>query len=170
MPTTSPGSPDSPFPTSSSTNASPGSTPGTSSQAGGSSPSGSTYGGSSTASGTGYGADYGSGDYGDTGTTRSGGGTDNPADPMFHRAVRGAHAAVDRVAERVGPAVERLKSGVSGAQESLNQRADQLGEIQEQWLASARTTVREHPIAAVAVALAAGVVLSKLLSSSSSER
>jgi ElaB/YqjD/DUF883 family membrane-anchored ribosome-binding protein len=84
------------------------------------------------------------------------------------RVVQGAHEAVDRVAERAAPAVERLRSGVTAAAESLQIKADEWNRVSDEWLASARQGVREHPLAAVAVALVAGVALSRLLSSSPS--
>jgi ElaB/YqjD/DUF883 family membrane-anchored ribosome-binding protein len=81
------------------------------------------------------------------------------------RVVQSAHEAVDRMADRAGPAVERLRSGVNQAADVLQSRADELNEIQKEWIDSARACVRDHPLASVAVALAAGMVLSKLLSS-----
>ncbi len=79
---------------------------------------------------------------------------------------RSAHDAVDRIAAKAGPTVERVKSGVGSMSESMHQRGEQLSAMQEEWLESCRSTVREHPIATVAVAVAAGMVLAKMLSSS----
>jgi ElaB/YqjD/DUF883 family membrane-anchored ribosome-binding protein len=82
-----------------------------------------------------------------------------------NRVVQGAHQAVDRIAERAAPVVERLKSSMSGASDSMHTSVEQWNAMQEEWVETARTTVREHPIASLAAAVAAGVVLSKLLSS-----
>ena len=85
---------------------------------------------------------------------------------MLGRVVQGAHEAVDRIAEKAAPAVEKLRSTMSGATDTMRSSADQLSHMQEEWVATARTTVREHPLAAIAVAVAAGMVLTKLMSSS----
>jgi ElaB/YqjD/DUF883 family membrane-anchored ribosome-binding protein len=81
------------------------------------------------------------------------------------RAAASAHEAIDRLAAKAGPAVERLRTSAGSASESLRAKADQLGEIEEQWLESARGYVRENPLTAVAVAVLAGIVLSKITSS-----
>lgn len=84
---------------------------------------------------------------------------------VVDRVARGAHEAVDRFADKARPAVERMRGSMSGAGDSMHERADQLGEMQEQWMESCRTAVREHPIASIGVAVVAGMVLSKVLSS-----
>lgn len=84
----------------------------------------------------------------------------------INRVVQGAHEAVDRFAEKAGPAVERVKSGVGSMSETMRAKASEFGAIEAQWAESCRSTVREHPLATVAVALAAGALLSKLFSSS----
>lgn len=99
------------------------------------------------------------------------GGTDNgrssSTGDTVSRVVQGAHEAVDRIAEKAAPAVERVRDGMSSMSESMKAKADQFSAMEEQWLEGCRATVREHPIATVAVALAAGVLLSKMLLSSS---
>ena len=84
------------------------------------------------------------------------------------RAAQTAHEAIDRLAAKAGPAIERLRGTASTASETLRARADQFGELEEQWLESARTYVRDNPLAAVGIAVVAGIVLGKLTSSSSS--
>ena len=91
----------------------------------------------------------------------SGLGTDRTLD----RFVQGAHQAVDSLAAKAGPAVERLKSSMGTASDSMHQRADQLNALQEEWIESARATVREHPIASLAAAVAVGMLISRLTSS-----
>jgi ElaB/YqjD/DUF883 family membrane-anchored ribosome-binding protein len=78
------------------------------------------------------------------------------SDDMVNRAAQTAHRAVDRVAEKAAPAVERATT-------ALQARADQLGELQERWVVESRTYVREHPFTSVAAALAAGMLLARLL-------
>jgi len=87
------------------------------------------------------------------------------ADRTLERLVQGAHQAVDSLAAKAGPAVERLKSSMDTASESMHQRADQLNAMQEEWIESARTTVREHPLASLAAAVAVGMLISRLTSS-----
>ena len=58
-----------------------------------------------------------------------------------------------------------MRSSVSGVADTVRARAEQFGEMEEEWLESCRASVREHPIAALGIALAAGIVLSKMLSS-----
>ncbi|NML13551.1 hypothetical protein [Azohydromonas caseinilytica] len=81
------------------------------------------------------------------------------------RMVQSAHEAVDRLAEKAAPALERLRSTMGSATEKLPMSKDELSAMQEEWVTSLRDTVREHPIASLAVAAAAGVLLSRMLSS-----
>lgn len=90
----------------------------------------------------------------------------NAADNTVDRLAQSAHQTVDRLAEKAGPAIDKLRSRMNGANESLKAQADQLKNLQGEWTDSARAAVREHPIAAVAVAVAAGVLISKIFSSS----
>lgn len=90
-------------------------------------------------------------------------GSPGVSEDTVNRAAQGAHDAIDRVAERAGPAVERLRAGMSGAADMLHARAEQFGAMQEQWMESTRTCVREHPLATVAVAVGVGMLLSRLL-------
>ena len=84
------------------------------------------------------------------------------------RAAQSAHEAIDRLAAKAGPAVERLRSTATSASETLRAKADRFGELEDQWLESTRDYVRENPLTAIAVAMLAGIVLSKLTSSSRS--
>jgi ElaB/YqjD/DUF883 family membrane-anchored ribosome-binding protein len=52
-------------------------------------------------------------------------------------------------------AVDRVHAAVS-------QAADALGELDDQWLGSARAHIREQPLTAIAIGLLAGVLLSRL--------
>lgn len=76
------------------------------------------------------------------------------ARPMVDRIASGAHQAVDKIASAAGQAAETL--GVKGSQ---------LKNAQAQALAQTRVYVRDNPLAALGIALAAGFILSKLLSS-----
>jgi ElaB/YqjD/DUF883 family membrane-anchored ribosome-binding protein len=84
------------------------------------------------------------------------------------RAAQTAHDAIDRLAAKAGPAIERLRGSATSASETLRAKADQFSDIEEQWVESARAYVRENPLAAVGIAVAVGLLLGKLTSSSSS--
>ena len=81
---------------------------------------------------------------------------------VMRRVVQGAHEAVDRIADKAIPAVERLRGTYNDAAESLKERADQAMDLKDEWTESLRTAIREHPIAAVGTAVAIGVILAKL--------
>ncbi len=83
---------------------------------------------------------------------------------MLDRVVRGAHETVDRLAETVAPHVQRLSQGIDQAGNAVHSRADDMRELGDEWTTSLRTTVREHPVAAVVTALAVGVLLARLTS------
>lgn len=78
------------------------------------------------------------------------------------RVAQSAHEAIDRAASKAAPALEQLQSAATNATHSLQDKASAFGEMEEIWLESARTCVREHPLATVAVALAAGMLISRL--------
>lgn len=83
---------------------------------------------------------------------------------VMRRVVQGAHEAVDRIADKAIPAVERLRGTYNDAADSLKLRADQAVDLKDEWTESLRTAVREHPLAAIGTALALGVILAKLTS------
>jgi ElaB/YqjD/DUF883 family membrane-anchored ribosome-binding protein len=81
---------------------------------------------------------------------------------MLSRVVQGAHETIDRLAESAAPHVHRIQEGVSSAQDMLQSRASQVRETGDEWTESLRTTVRENPLAAVATALAIGMLIARL--------
>ena len=81
---------------------------------------------------------------------------------VMRRVVQGAHEAVDRIADKAIPAVERLRGTYNDAADTLKQRADQAVDLKDEWTESLRMAVREHPLAAIGTALALGVILAKL--------
>ncbi len=81
---------------------------------------------------------------------------------VLNRVVQGAHHTIDRLAESAAPHVQRLEQGVSSASETLHQRADHVREVGDEWAESLRTTVRENPLAALATALAVGVLIARI--------
>lgn len=78
------------------------------------------------------------------------------------RVVQSAHQAVDTLAAKAAPLVDRFSSSIDGASGQMHDRADQLTAMQEEWVESARTTVREHPLASLAAAVAVGMLISRL--------
>lgn len=85
------------------------------------------------------------------------------AETAAERIVQGAHDAVDRVAGKALPAMARARAGVDEAAGALRERGRQLGGMQAELTADAREQVRAHPLAALAAAFAAGVVVARLL-------
>lgn len=79
------------------------------------------------------------------------------------RAAQGVHQMIDRVAEKAGPAVDRLRGNVSSATQAMHSGVDTLSGLPPRWVATSRACVRDHPLASVGVAVAAGVLLSRLL-------
>ena len=79
------------------------------------------------------------------------------------RAAQGAHDVVDRLAAKAMPAVEKMRTLAGSAGETLQQRADRFVELEEEVLESTRVYVRDNPIKAVGIALAAGLLLARLV-------
>ncbi len=84
-------------------------------------------------------------------------------------AKQGAQDVVDRVtdtakhlADQAPAAVDRMKSTFDDATEAVKSRAGDLNDMSEDWMKSMRDTVREHPIASIALALVAGMIINKM--------
>jgi hypothetical protein len=73
---------------------------------------------------------------------------------VLDRAAQGAHDFVDQATDSVMPAVERVQEGFDRVQ-------DGLGRVQD-GVKSSRATVRSYPLAALAIAVVAGVLLGKI--------
>jgi len=84
------------------------------------------------------------------------------ANDVLAKVVQGAHQTVDRLAETAAPHVQRLQEGVASAGDMINSRAGQVRDLGDEWTESLRCTVRENPLAAVATALAVGLLIAKL--------
>lgn len=81
---------------------------------------------------------------------------------MMTRVVKGAHDTIDQIAERATPPLEQLEHGLAQTGTALHGKAEQWRTTGDQWAESLRGSVREHPLAALAAALAAGVVIARL--------
>jgi len=72
----------------------------------------------------------------------------------IERAGDSAHDVVDRVAETASSYAERF-----------GERAEELLEMKDNWVEGTREYVREHPVAALGIAVAAGYLLSMIMRS-----
>jgi ElaB/YqjD/DUF883 family membrane-anchored ribosome-binding protein len=82
-------------------------------------------------------------------------------DRNIERVSQGAHHAVDRASAAASGVAERLGETV----EQLSEKKDELLELPETWVEGARDYVREHPLASLGIALAAGYIFSMLMRS-----
>ena len=98
----------------------------------------------------------------DTDTASNGATPPAAQPPLMERVVQGAHETIDRLAERAAPHVQQLQDSVSETNTMLHERVDQARELGAEWTETLRSTVREHPVAALATALAAGVLIARL--------
>ena len=73
--------------------------------------------------------------------------------------------AIDRMASGAHQAVEKIATAASDAAASLGVKADGLNDVQARITEECRGYVRDNPLASLGFALAAGFVLSRLLSS-----
>lgn len=85
------------------------------------------------------------------------------AEEALNSAAQGAHSLVDRLAQTAGPAVERLLGGVDSAAAALQSGTEEISELQEHWMENCRCYVREHPLASIGMAVAAGMLLNRLM-------
>lgn len=146
-----------PYPTSSST---------TDDEAGGLSAGTGSTGSATTAGSLGTGSLGSSGTASGSGTASANGGmaTGTGAPPVIERVAETAHRVVDQLAGKAGPAVDRLRSTVSGARDSMGRHVEDLSHTRDEWMDSARESVRRHPLAAVGIAAAVGYLLARLTS------
>jgi ElaB/YqjD/DUF883 family membrane-anchored ribosome-binding protein len=79
------------------------------------------------------------------------------------RAAEAVHERVDRVEETLEAGEERLRDAAASAEEKFEEVRDRAGENMKVLAELTRGYVREHPLAAAAVAFAAGVVFVSVL-------
>jgi len=91
-------------------------------------------------------------------------------------AASGAHRAIDKATDAVRPAVDRLAAGAhqtvdriggaaAQAAETVEYKSEQLRDAQARLTENCRTYVRDNPVTSLGIAVAAGFLLSRLLSS-----
>jgi ElaB/YqjD/DUF883 family membrane-anchored ribosome-binding protein len=81
---------------------------------------------------------------------------------LMSRVVQGAHQAIDRLAGRAAPHVDRLEEKLAGADQALHERADQLREVGEGYVSNLRDSVRQNPLTAVGAALVLGLLIARI--------
>jgi ElaB/YqjD/DUF883 family membrane-anchored ribosome-binding protein len=74
---------------------------------------------------------------------------------------RTAHQAVDRATEAAASVAGRVNERV----EALGAKGEEFLEMKDEWIGSARDYVREHPLQALGIAVAAGYLLSMMMRS-----
>ncbi|MBI2216976.1 MAG: hypothetical protein HYU51_06720 [Candidatus Rokubacteria bacterium] len=95
---------------------------------------------------------------------------DRPADRVREASTETTRRVVDStqdVAERAGAYIQARMSGVSERAQDMAQRANArvaelTGRPIESWAADARAAVRQHPLAAVAIAIGLGYLAGKV--------
>ena len=78
---------------------------------------------------------------------------------------RNPQQTVDRLSQSAHDAVDRAASAASTYAERFGEKGEELMQMPQDWLDTARDYVRENPLQAVGVAVAAGYLLSILMRS-----
>jgi ElaB/YqjD/DUF883 family membrane-anchored ribosome-binding protein len=73
-----------------------------------------------------------------------------------------AHAGIDRIRNTAHETVDQAADAASSAADRLSARGEEWVATKDEWVETTREYVREHPVAAVTMALAAGYLLSRL--------
>lgn len=85
-----------------------------------------------------------------------------PAVKLLNQAVQGAHDTIDRLAVGAAPVARELGARVEAAGDMLHAKANQLRDSRDEWVESARTTVRKNPLAWVACAAVIGALIARI--------
>lgn len=92
-------------------------------------------------------------------------GTSGSAQRTAEKGIEGygktAHQAVDRATEAAAAMAGRIGEHA----EALGAKGEELLEMRDQWVQSAREYVREHPFQSIGIAAAAGYLLSMMMRS-----
>jgi ElaB/YqjD/DUF883 family membrane-anchored ribosome-binding protein len=72
---------------------------------------------------------------------------------------------IERASSTAHDAVDRVTQTASAYAERFGEQAEALLEMKDNWVEGAREYVREHPVAALGIAVAAGYILSMLMRS-----
>ena len=99
-----------------------------------------------------------------------------PSASASQQAGNGAHQAIDRISEALHPAVTRAASGAHQLVERISSTSDRvaaglektasrLKDTEQRLVDASSSFVREHPLKSAGIALAAGFLVSQLVSS-----
>jgi ElaB/YqjD/DUF883 family membrane-anchored ribosome-binding protein len=72
---------------------------------------------------------------------------------------------IDRASGTAHEAVDRIAQTASAYAERFGEKAEEWLEMKDNWVEGAREYVREHPVAALGIAVAAGYILSMIMRS-----
>jgi ElaB/YqjD/DUF883 family membrane-anchored ribosome-binding protein len=72
---------------------------------------------------------------------------------------------IERVSDSAHEAVDRAAAAASSVASRFSDTSDALMEMPQNWIEDAREYVREHPLASLGMALAAGYILSMIMRS-----
>jgi ElaB/YqjD/DUF883 family membrane-anchored ribosome-binding protein len=78
-----------------------------------------------------------------------------------HEVSQPERAGIERLKTTAHDAVERAAAAASSAADSLSARSGDLIAAKREWMDTARGYVRDHPLAALGIAIAAGYVLTR---------
>lgn len=81
---------------------------------------------------------------------------------LLKNAVQGAHAGLDRLADRAAPVVRQLGDSVAAAGQTLQAKSDQWRETGDEWVEGMRATVRNRPLLSVFAAFALGALIARI--------
>jgi ElaB/YqjD/DUF883 family membrane-anchored ribosome-binding protein len=84
---------------------------------------------------------------------------------MEPTSTRSGSDPIERASSTAKETVERVAQTASAYAERFGERAEELLEMKDNWVEGAREYVREHPVAALGIAVAAGYILSMLMRS-----
>jgi ElaB/YqjD/DUF883 family membrane-anchored ribosome-binding protein len=71
---------------------------------------------------------------------------------------------IDKAANSANEAVDKIASATNQAVEALGKKGEQLKNTEQQLLEDCRVYVRDNPITSVGIAVAAGFLLSRVMS------
>ena len=83
------------------------------------------------------------------------------AHSVVDSAVDGAHGTVDRLASKAASALDRARYATDDLKTTASTKLDDFMNSEDK-AEAARTEIREHPLAAVAIALVAGLIIGRL--------
>ena len=71
---------------------------------------------------------------------------------------------IDKASQSAHEAVDKIASATNQAAEALGEKGEQLKNAEQQLMASCRAYVQDNPITSLGIAVAAGFLLSRVLS------